>query len=66
MLGPWVSGFIGERGSFPAGAHDDQVQVDAWSQGTNRLLTNTDKKPPKSWLDGGGGGNYGDLGWMAS
>ena len=36
MLKPWVSEFIEECATFPAGAHDDQV--DAWSQGAKRLL----------------------------
>jgi phage terminase large subunit-like protein len=62
MLEQWVSGFLGECGSFPAGANDDQV--DAWSQGANRLLTHVERKPPRSWP--GGGGNYGDAGWMAT
>ena len=36
MLAPWVEEFLGECSAFPAGAHDDQV--DAWSQGAERLL----------------------------
>jgi predicted phage terminase large subunit-like protein len=36
MLKPWVEGFIAECATFPAGANDDQV--DAWSQGAQRLL----------------------------
>ncbi|MFI7630258.1 phage terminase large subunit [Microbispora rosea] len=35
-LAPWVTGLIEEAASFPNGAHDDQV--DAMSQGLNRLL----------------------------
>ncbi len=36
LLKAWVEGFIGECATFPAGAHDDQV--DAWSQGAKGLL----------------------------
>jgi predicted phage terminase large subunit-like protein len=36
QLKPWVQEFIGECAAFPKAAHDDQV--DAWSQGAQRLL----------------------------
>ena len=36
MVALWVEAFIGECAAFPTGAHDDQV--DAWSQGAQRLL----------------------------
>ncbi len=45
MLASWVQEFIGECASFPAGAHDDQV--DAWSQGARRLLTVKAKRSPQ-------------------
>jgi predicted phage terminase large subunit-like protein len=35
-LCPWVAGLVGEAASFPAGAHDDQV--DTMSQALYRLL----------------------------
>ena len=62
MLASWVNGFIAECGAFPAGANDDQV--DAWSQGANRLLAVVEKKPPKSFPSGGG--YFGEQGWMSS
>ena len=37
-IAPWVDAFIEEHASFPAGAHDDQV--DAASQALNRMLLN--------------------------
>jgi predicted phage terminase large subunit-like protein len=35
-LAPWVMDFVEECASFPAGAHDDQV--DTFSQAVNRLM----------------------------
>ncbi len=35
-ISPWVNGFIEEAATFPAGAHDDQV--DAFSQAVRKLL----------------------------
>ena len=37
-IAPWIGDFIEEHASFPAGAHDDQV--DAASQALNRMLLN--------------------------
>ncbi len=38
MVADWVQGFIDECASFPAGAHDDQV--DSWSQGALQMQRN--------------------------
>ena len=60
MLRHYVDGFIAECAAFPSGANDDQV--DAWSQGANRLLLIRPKPPrpiyrpvyrdlgPRSWM----------------
>lgn len=42
-IAPWVDAFITECAAFPAGVNDDQV--DAWSQGANRLLPLIGKRP---------------------
>jgi len=46
QLAPWVDGFINECAAFPAGVNDDQV--DAWSQGTKRLMTVAGKRPQQA------------------
>lgn len=59
-IAPWVDAFISECAAFPAGVNDDQV--DAWSQGANRLLPLVGKKPaPKVPQDR----PRGERSWMA-
>jgi hypothetical protein len=61
MVAPWVEAFIGECAAFPSGAHDDQV--DAWSQGAQRLLP-IGAKPPEERICRAP--NYlGQYAWMA-
>ena len=60
QLADWVEEFIGECAAFPAGAYDDQV--DAWTQGANRLLHHRSRTPVNVNARRYGSG---ERGWMA-